>query len=42
MNHLITKMKHEEEDKLEEIANNNSRIAYAAVAEGNLRNVQAG
>jgi len=40
LDHLITKQKHEEEDKLEEITNNNSRIIYQAIAEGNLRSVQ--
>jgi hypothetical protein len=28
LDHLITKQKHEEEDKLEDIVNNNSKITY--------------
>jgi hypothetical protein len=37
LDHLIKTQKHEEGDKLEDIANDNSRITYQAIAEGNLR-----
>lgn len=42
LDHLITKQKHEEDDKLEDIANNNSRVTYEAIAEGNLRSAVQG
>ena len=42
LDHLITKQKPEEEDKLEDIVNNSSRVSYEAIAEGNLRGVQQG
>lgn len=38
--HLINKAKIEENDKIEELANRNSRHEYSAIAEGYVRNLQ--
>lgn len=38
--HLITKKKFEDGDKVQELVNTNSKIAYTAIAEGPLRSVQ--
>jgi len=37
LDHLITKKKVEGDEKVADIANLNSRIAYTAIAEGNMR-----
>jgi len=42
LDHLITKKKVEENDKVQDIVNKNSRIAYTAIAEGNMRSLQHG
>jgi len=42
LDHLITKKKIEEDDNIEDIVNKNSYIAYAAIVEGNMRNVKKG
>jgi len=42
LDHLITKKKVEEEDKVEDIVNRDSYIAYSAIAEGNLRSCKKG
>lgn len=42
LDHLITKKKVEENEKVQDIVNHNSYISYTAIAEGNLRNVQKG
>lgn len=40
--HIITKKKIEEADKVEDLVNRNSRIEYTAIAEGALRTIQQG
>lgn len=40
--HLISKEKVEEDDKIEDIVQPNSRIEYPVVAEGVVRNLPAG
>jgi hypothetical protein len=40
--HIITKKKVEENDKVQDIVNRNSRIPYTAIAEGNMRSLQQG
>lgn len=40
--HLIKTEKHEDGVELKDIVNENSRISYEGIAEGNLRNVQQG
>lgn len=42
LDHLITKKKVEENEKVQDIVNKNSYISYTAIAEGNMRNVQKG
>lgn len=42
LDHLITKKKVEEDEKVQDIVNRNSYISYTAIAEGNLRNAQKG
>lgn len=42
LDHLITKKKVEENEKVQDIVNLNSRIAYTAIAEGNMRNLKKG
>ena len=39
LDHLITKKKVEENEKVQDIVNPNSYISYTAIAEGNMRNV---
>lgn len=42
MDHIITKEKIEENDKIEDIVNKNSSIEYPALAEGNMRTLKKG
>ena len=42
LDHLITKKKVEDGDVVKDIVNHNSRIAYTAIAEGNMRSLQHG
>ena len=42
LDHLITKKKVEENEKVQDIVNKDSYISYTAIAEGNMRNVQKG
>ena len=42
LDHLITKKKIEETDDVASIVNHDSRIAYTAIAEGNMRNLKHG
>jgi glutamyl-tRNA synthetase len=42
LDHLITKKKVEENEKVEDIVNRDSYIAYNAIAEGNMRNLKQG
>jgi hypothetical protein len=42
LDHLITKKKVEENEKVSDIVNYNSRIAYNAVAEGNMKDLKKG
>lgn len=40
--HLITKKKVDEDEKVQDIVNTNSRIAYQAIAEGNMKGLKVG
>lgn len=40
LDHLITKKKVEENEKVSDIVNYNSRISYDAIAEGNMKNLK--
>lgn len=42
LDHLITKKKVEENEKVQDIVNKTSRIAYTAIAEGNMKSLQVG
>jgi len=42
LDHLITKKKVEENDKVADLVNRNSKIEYTAIAEGALRTIQKG
>jgi glutamyl-tRNA synthetase len=42
LDHLITKKKVEDNDKVEDIVNKDSYISYTAIAEGNMRLLQKG
>jgi glutamyl-tRNA synthetase len=42
LDHIITKKKLEENDKLEDFVNKYSKIEYTAIAEGSIRNLQKG
>ena len=42
LDHLITKKKVEDNESVKDIVNYNSRIAYTAIAEGNMRNLKKG
>jgi glutamyl-tRNA synthetase len=42
LDHIITKKKVEDDESVKDIVNHNSRIAYTAVAEGAMRNIQHG
>lgn len=42
LDHIITKEKIEENDKIEEIVNRNSMVEYKAIAEGNVRTLKKG
>lgn len=42
LDHIITKEKVEEEDKIENIVNKNSSVEYSAIAEGNMRSLRKG
>ena len=42
LDHLITKKKVEENEKVSDIVNYNSRIAYNAIAEGNMKDLKKG
>jgi glutamyl-tRNA synthetase len=42
LDHLITKKKVEENERVQDIVNHNSRIAYTAIAEGCMKSLQKG
>lgn len=42
LDHLITKKKVDENEKVQDIVNHNSRIAYQAIAEGNMKTLKHG
>jgi glutamyl-tRNA synthetase len=42
LDHIITKKKVEDEESVKDIVNHNSRIAYTAIAEGAMRQLQQG